>query len=46
MSAPTANLDAMQWSLDGDEFEDEGYAGPIKTEYYFAYRKLDRKKNR
>ncbi len=35
-------LDEMQWDLDGVPFEDEGYAGPIKTEYYFAYRKLDR----
>ncbi|HIG42616.1 MAG: SRPBCC family protein [bacterium] len=37
-------LDAMEWSLDGVPFEDEGYAGPIKTEYYFAYRKLDQNK--
>jgi uncharacterized protein YndB with AHSA1/START domain len=37
-------LDAMEWSLDGIPFEDEGYAGPIKTEYYFAYRKLDKKR--
>ncbi len=36
-------LDQMQWSLDGVPFEDEGYAGPIKTEYYFAYRKLDKR---
>ncbi len=36
-------LDEMEWCLDGIPFEDEGYAGPIKTEYYFAYRKLDRK---
>ncbi len=36
-------LDAMEWSLDGVPFEDEGYAGPIKTEYYFAYRKRDKK---
>ena len=37
-------LDEMEWSLDGVPFEDEGYAGPIKTEYYFAYRKMDKKK--
>ena len=30
-------LDAMQWSLDGISFEDEGYAGPIKTELYLRY---------
>ncbi len=36
-------LDEMEWSLDGTPFEDEGYAGPIKTKYYFAYRKLDKK---
>jgi len=36
-------LDEMEWSLDGVPFEDEGYAGPIKTEYYFAYRRLDKK---
>ena len=36
-------LDQMEWDLDGIPFEDEGYAGPIKTEYYFVYRKLDRK---
>lgn len=36
-------LDEMEWDMDGVPFEDEGYAGPIKTEYYFAYRKLDRK---
>ena len=35
-------LDQMEWDLDGVPFEDEGYAGPIKTEYYFKYRKLDR----
>ena len=35
-------LDAMEWDLDGIAFEDEGYAGPIKTEYYLRYRKLDR----
>ena len=35
-------LDEMEWSLDGIEFEDEGYAGPIKTELYFAYRKMSR----
>ncbi len=37
-------LDIMEWDLDGVAFEDEGYAGPIKTEYYFAYRELDRKR--
>jgi uncharacterized protein YndB with AHSA1/START domain len=37
-------LDEMEWSLDETPFEHEGYAGPVKTEYYFAYRKLDRKK--
>ena len=37
-------LDQMQWDLDEVPFEDEGYAGPIKTEYYFKYRKLDKKK--
>jgi len=37
-------LDEMEWSLDGVPFEDEGYAGPIKTKYYFAYLKLDKKK--
>jgi len=36
-------LDEMEWSLDGVSFEDEGYAGPIKTEYYLMYRKLDKK---
>lgn len=35
-------LDEMEWSLDGTPFEDEGYAGPIKTKYYFVYRKLDK----
>lgn len=35
-------LDQMEWDLDEITFEDEGYAGPIKTEYYFAYRKLAR----
>jgi len=35
-------LDEMEWSLNGDEFQDEGYAGPIKTKYYFVYRKLDK----
>jgi hypothetical protein len=25
-------------------FDDERYAGPIKTKYYFAYRKLDKNK--
>ena len=34
-------LDIMEWDLDGVPFEDEGYAGPMKTKYYFAYRKLD-----
>jgi uncharacterized protein YndB with AHSA1/START domain len=37
-------LDEMEWSLDGVPFEDEGYAGPIKTAYYLAYRKLDSKR--
>ncbi len=37
-------LDAMEWDLGGIPFGDEGYAGPIKTEYYFVYRKLDKKK--
>lgn len=36
-------LDEMEWSLDGVSFQDEGYAGPIKTEYYLMYRKLDKK---
>lgn len=35
-------LDQLEWSMDGVPFEDEGYAGPIKTEYYFVYRKLDK----
>jgi len=35
-------LDEMEWSLDGVPFEDEGYAGPVKTQYYLAYLKLDR----
>ncbi len=35
-------LDQMEWSLDGIPFEDEGYAGPIKTEYYFVYRRMDK----
>ena len=35
-------LDGMEWNLDGIPFEDEGYAGPNKVKYYFAYRKLDR----
>ena len=35
-------IDAMEWSLGGVAFEDEGYAGPIKTQYYLAYRKRDR----
>ncbi len=34
-------LDVMEWDLDGVRFEDEGYAGPIKTKYYFRYIKLD-----
>lgn len=35
-------LDMMQWDLDGLSFEDEGYAGPIKTELYFRYLKADK----
>ena len=35
-------LDAMEWDLEGLEFEDEGYAGPVKTELYFAYHKADK----
>lgn len=35
-------LDTMEWSLDDIAFEDEGYAGPIKSAYYFAYQKLDK----
>ncbi len=35
-------LDQMEWSLDGVAVEDEGYAGPIKTRYYFVYRKQDK----
>lgn len=34
-------LDELQWSLDRVPFEDEGYAGPIKTQYYLAYLRLD-----
>jgi len=37
-------LDELEWSLDAVPFEDEGYAGPMKTEYYFMYRKLDKKR--
>jgi uncharacterized protein YndB with AHSA1/START domain len=37
-------LDEMEWDLDGIPFKDEGYAGPAKTKYYFAYRKLDSNK--
>ena len=36
-------LDMMAWSLDGIEFEDEGYAGPIKTRLYFAYREQEKR---
>lgn len=39
-------LDEMHWSLDGVPFVDEGYAGPIKTEYYFAYVKLGKKQKK
>ena len=36
-------LDVMECGLDGVQVEDEGYAGPIKTKYYFVYRKLDKR---
>lgn len=35
-------LDMMEWSLDGVEFEDEGYAGPVKTRLYLAYLKQEK----
>ena len=35
-------LDMMAWSLDGVEFEDEGYAGPAKTRLYVAYLKQEK----
>ena len=35
-------VDQLEWQLDGVPFEDEGYAGPIKTEYYLQYMKMDR----
>lgn len=37
-------LDEMEWDLAGIPFEDEGYAGPIKTKYYFEYLKRDKNK--
>ena len=33
-------IDAMGWSLDGETFELEGFAGPMLTSIYFEYRKL------
>lgn len=36
-------LDQMEWDMAGLHFEDEGYAGPIKTKYYLEYLKRDKK---
>ena len=31
-------IDAMEWRLNGEDFELEGFAGPTLTELYFGYR--------
>ncbi len=39
-------IDQLEWTLDGREFEFEGYAGPQKTKIYIEYLKREKAKSK